>query len=509
MILELRSRNRLLFIQQADKIEYDQLNLATTISGFDYKGNKKIAWTKKYLENGSYISSGFWHKLASLRKIGYNVQMPNLTNIIDTSVTIENINEWIDDIDFANPKINPRWYQRKALFLSQKYSVSRGDFATGAGKTLICYLVSRYILEKKLSDKGKKVLIVVPSIQLVSQTRDEWMNELQTDNYITLDIISGSFPELRNATGNVILGNIDSLKEFPASFFKDVGAIIYDEAHKLTTATYQQIFFNCLSNDLEMIYSVSGSWYDANTKGDFESESISGPLLISVPAHQLMKEGSLTPVQIHEVPLVYDKQISEMYYNHNDCQVTEFVNKRNHFELNFIRSQRKRFDAIVNIAGKVEHNQLMLFKSVAYCKAFAAELQKLFVEKQIHVIVGDVGSSDRERIKQLTANNDNVVICATYGTMSTGISINNLWVLHLVEPPKSFIWVRQSIGRMLRLHPSKDTAIIISYVDIFKKYIKTWLGPARTNIAANHLTSRVKIYIQQKFEYKILPEIKL
>lgn len=506
MILDLVAKNRLLHIRQADNIEYEQLKLLSTISGTDYKGRKAIPWTKTYIENSAFLPAGFWHKIAKLRQTNWNVQLPNITNIVDSSVTVESVDEWIDNLTFKKSYIEPRWYQRKAVFLSQKYAISRGDFATGAGKTLICYLVARYILEKKLAQKGKKVLMVVPSVQLVSQTMSDWYNDYQTDDYIKLDIISGSFPELRHPDGNVILGNIDSLKEFPKSFFKDVGAIIYDEAHKLTTSTYKQVFANCIQNDLDMIYSVSGSWYDANTKGDYECEAISGPLLISVPASQLMAEGSLTPAKIFEVPLHHQYEVCERYYNHEDCQVTEFKNIRNHFELGFIRSQRTRFEAIMAVVEKLEHNQLMLFKSVDYAKQFVAAIKATMPHKQPYLIAGEVSTADRDRIKAITETNDNVIICATYGTMSTGVSINNLFGLHFIEPPKSFIWVRQSIGRTLRLHSSKTYAMIFSYVDIFKKYNYDWGGPQK-NIVSKHLKARIKIYEQQNFEFKVLEPI--
>ena len=509
MKLELVAKNKLLHISQADKIEYKQLELSTTISGTDYKGRKKINWTKSYIEKAAFMPAGFWYKMVKLSKSGWNVQMPNITNIVNSSITVEEIDEWIDNLTFAKDYIQPRWYQRRALYLNQKYSISRGDFATGAGKTLICYMTARYVIEKKFISNNKKVLMVVPSVQLVSQTRSDWMNDYQTDALIKLDIISGSFSGDRNASGNVILGNIDSLKEFPKEFFKDVGAIIFDEAHKLTTDTYQLMFSYCVGLDLDMIYSVSGSWYDEGTKGDFECERLSGPLLVSVPAHQLMDEGSLTPAKIFEVPLIHNYETSNIYYNHPDCQVTEFRNIRNHFELNFIRSLTKRFDIIMQTVGQLEHNQLLLFKSVDYARSFAKRIQENFPDKQCHVIVGDVSTTERDRIKGITEKFDNVIICATYGTMSTGISINNLFGLHFVEPPKSFIWVRQSIGRTLRLHPSKLFALVMAYVDIFKRYNKEWEGPKTGNIAGKHMKHRVKIYSQQKFEFKILNMIQV
>ena len=46
-----------------------------------------------------------------------------------------------------------------------KYRQSLSQLATRAGKTLIAYIVFRYMLE----NGAKKILMVVPSIQLVKQ----------------------------------------------------------------------------------------------------------------------------------------------------------------------------------------------------------------------------------------------------------------------------------------------------------------------------------------------------
>ena len=290
----------------------EQIKLTCTVSGTDYKKKRAIKWTKTYVDNNC-IPAGFWMKMLQLSKMGYHVNIPNMSNIVDADYTAEDANDWIDEIEFKKDYIQPRWYQRKALYLAMKYSISRGDFATGAGKTLICYLVARSILERKLTAKGKKVLVVVPSVQLVSQTRDAWINDYQSDDAVVIDVVSGSYSGERNPNGNVILGNIDTLRGFPKSFFKDVGAVIYDEAHKLTTETYKSIFYHLLPNELDLTYSVSGSWYDEDTKGDYECESLSGPLLISVPAHLLMAEGSLSKLRVFEVPFVHNYATSDGY----------------------------------------------------------------------------------------------------------------------------------------------------------------------------------------------------
>lgn len=501
--------DRIFQLIQVTNEEFELLQSEFTLEGWSYKGRKKYKWTREFMKMSTYLSSGFWHKLMKFsQEKNIRIEIDGIQKFVNPDITLDGITEWVGNLSFRASWLDPRWYQIKALYFSQRYPISRGDFATGSGKTFICYLVSRYILEKKLQQSGKKVLMVVPSVQLVTQTMNDWKDDYMDDDFIQLDIRSAEFPEYQNENGNVILGNIDTLKNYPKEFFKDVGAIIYDEAHKLTTNTYKKIFDHVQHNELSMIYSVSGSWWDKGTPEDMECEELSGPILLEVPAWLLMQEGSLTPVRVNEIPIIWSRDVSEGYYNAPDCQVTEFKNMRNHFELSYIRSLRQRVDFISGIIKKIEYNQLLLFKSVSYLEEFERVLKELCPDKEVLKIIGDISGKRREEIKKITESQTNVIIVATYGTMSTGVSINNLTTLHFIEPPKSFVWVRQSIGRTLRLHMEKSEALIISYVDIFKKYDKAWKGPHR-NIAAGHLKHRVDIYEKQRFPYKILKQTNL
>jgi superfamily II DNA or RNA helicase len=80
------------------------------------------------------------------------------------------------------------------------------------------------------------------------------------------------------------------------------------------------------------------------------------------------------------------------------------------------------------------------------------------------------------------------IICATYGTFSTGINIPNLGHLIFAAPYKSKIRILQSIGRVLRKHASKNGAIIYDLVDHNNKWF-----PKYGDI-------RLRFYDKEKFE---------
>ena len=74
------------------------------------------------------------------------------------------------------------------------------------------------------------------------------------------------------------------------------------------------------------------------------------------------------------------------------------------------------------------------------------------------------------------------------------------WLHHMIAaaPQKSKTKVPQSIGRMLRLHETKDDtgAVLYDIVDDL-----TW--KSKKNFAMLHFLERVKMYDADKFDYEI------
>ena len=88
------------------------------------------------------------------------------------------------------------------------------------------------------------------------------------------------------------------------------------------------------------------------------------------------------------------------------------------------------------------------------------------------------------------------VLVASYGTLSTGVSINAIFNVIFADSFKSEQIVIQSIGRSLRLHEDKKTAVIFDIVDIFD-------ADSKRNILYKHFTEREKFYQKRRYPYKI------
>ena len=144
-------------------------------------------------------------------------------------------------------------------------------------------------------------------------------------------------------------------------------------------------------------------------------------------------------------------------------------------------------------------NTLILFSRVeSHGKILFELINSNANGRKVFFIHGGVGVEERERVREITEKENNAIIIASYGTMSTGVNIRNLHNVIFSSPSKSRIRNLQSIGRVLRKGKNKSNAILYDIADdITYKSSK--------NYTLNHFIERVKIYNEEKFNYEIVP----
>jgi PAS domain S-box-containing protein len=119
------------------------------------------------------------------------------------------------------------------------------------------------------------------------------------------------------------------------------------------------------------------------------------------------------------------------------------------------------------------------------------------VNKKIYYIHGNIKAEEREEIRKAMETEHNVILIGSVGTVSTGTNIKNLHNIIFASPSKSRIRNLQAIGRVLRLNENKDEAILYDLADDLR-YKK------RENYTLTHFQQRIKIYNEEKFDYKII-----
>jgi type I site-specific restriction endonuclease len=159
-------------------------------------------------------------------------------------------------------------------------------------------------------------------------------------------------------------------------------------------------------------------------------------------------------------------------------------------------TNQTRNDFIRNLVLSLEGNSLILFQFVEkHGKDLYANIKLHAKNRQVFFVFGGTDVEVRESVRAITEKEKDAIIVASYGTFSTGVNIRNLHNIIFASPSKSRIRNLQSIGRGLRIGDDKSAAILFDIADDFR------LGKF-TNYTLKHFIERVKIYDDEKFNYK-------
>ncbi len=294
---------------------------------------------------------------------------------------------------------------------------------------------------------------------------------------------------------NIYIGTYQSLEKWPKEFFKKFHTIAVDESHGAKSKTLTTI----LKKTIKTAYSrfgVSGTFPPDDSCEILTIQSLLGPKITEVSATELKEKGIISPMEIRALIL-----------NHNDVDYQsrlEIIKKSGmgkealELEKDFIHNSEKRIDLIVKLIEKCDKNTLILFHTIEYGQKLLLRLKDRISDKEFFYIDGDVRNKSREEIKQFMEDTTGKtkILIASFGTLSTGVSITSIFNVVFADSFKSEQIIIQSIGRALRLHEDKKTAIIYDIVDIF--------DPDNTkNILFNHFKEREKFYQKRKYPYKI------
>jgi type I site-specific restriction endonuclease len=128
-------------------------------------------------------------------------------------------------------------------------------------------------------------------------------------------------------------------------------------------------------------------------------------------------------------------------------------------------------------------------------KDLYANIKEHAGNRHVFFVFGGTDVEVRESIRAITEKERDAIIVASYGTFSTGVNIRNLHNIIFASPSKSRVRNLQSIGRGLRIGENKTEAVLFDIVDDFRigKY---------ANYTLKHFIERVKIYDEEKFNYK-------
>ena len=155
----------------------------------------------------------------------------------------------------------------------------------------------------------------------------------------------------------------------------------------------------------------------------------------------------------------------------------------------------ERINLLLNdVLPKCDKNTLILAHHTEYINYIYNRVLEKYPNRHILKITGSISSKKRDKVKQTMKEHNDCILIASYGCMSTGITLANLCYGVLFESFKSNIVNMQSIGRGLGLSDIKDKYILYDFVDVFNNEI--------TNKIFLQGLSRIKIYQREENQHK-------
>lgn len=530
MTFKYDKENEKIILQESTRIEYHQLQLWLTRKVKGWKFNPKVKmgiWDGNisYFENGR-VPLGLWKEcLISANEINVPFKITNKEDFpVDRGITYEDVSNFCLDF-FKGHKIKdektgewkpfmPHDYQINTAFKILKNKFCIGEVATSGGKSLIISIVFFYIL--KNIDPNFKFLLIVPSISLVTQFYENLIeynygaNNLEEIRDKKIDFVLGNKDFLpcdlrieeimsespRKWTGtkdaNIYIGTYQSLINWPKEWFPQFNCVVVDEAHQAKASSLQKIMGRTFGH-AQYRFGVSGTFPNDDTCEILTIQACTGPKVSQIEASLLVEKGSITPMNIKALLLNYN----EVELNNKLKRARGPNNGRElyEYEKKFIQKSEKKQNFIQKLVEKkCDGNTLILFHSIEYgLEVF--EKVKQIIGKDVHYIDGEVSGKKRKEIFDKMGG-VNQVLVASYGTLSTGVSINSIEYVIFADSFKSESLIIQSIGRSLRKFDGKKMATIYDLVDVLDINQKN-------NSFYRQFTERKSFYEKRKYPFEI------
>ena len=396
----------------------------------------------------------------------------------DEEFSLAEAKEYVDKL---RPKHAPRDYQLDAFVHAIRTRRSLLLSPTASGKSLIIYLLARFLQHKGL----KKGLIVVPTVSLVEQLTSDFKDYSETNGWNVSDNIHKIYQGQEKDTDKFLtISTWQSLYKMPKQWFAQFDFVIGDEAHQFKAKSLTDIMTG-----------LTNAKYRIGTTGTLDGTK----------THRLVLEGLfgsvrkvITTKELMDAKHLAEFQIKCLLLRHAEsiCQAAKNFTYQQEIEYLVLNDSRNRF--ITNLAASLEGNTLVLYQYVDKHGRILHKLieDKLGTDRKIFFVSGETDVDIREEIRKIVEQETQAIIVASFGTFSTGINIRNLHNIIFASPSKSRIRNLQSIGRGLRKSDTKDSAQLFDIADDmrYKKH---------ENYTLKHFAERIKIYTEEKFAFKV------
>lgn len=395
----------------------------------------------------------------------------------------------------------------KELMISDR---TTAVMACGSGKTLVALWVAESL-------DAKNILILLPSLALVSQTFLEWSEHTKFKDYDCLFICSDktigqdedeikinpeelAFPVAtdikvikqflnQNSYRKIVFSTYHSCDLIPKEFKFDLA--IFDEAHK-TAGRQDKAFAYALQNkniniSKRLFLTATPKHYDINKKQSafsMDDESIYGKVCYKLSFSAAVKQNIICPYKII-ISTLTEEEVNRELINTSTVNI-----KKKLLDAKNIANSL----ALTNAISQNDIKKAFTFhKSIKEAKCFASNSSRIITAslkkyKILH-INGEMNSIERKRIME-DFKRSSLAILSNARCLTEGIDVPSVDMVVFMSPKKSQIDVIQAAGRAMRKHEGKKEGYIL--IPIFleaQENIEEALNKTQYNDAWNILQS--------------------
>lgn len=329
------------------------------------------------------------------------------------------------------------------------------ELATGAGKSLIIADVARRINEMS----GKKLLCMAPSKELIEQNYAKY---IAAGNPASLFSASVGIKSTRHpavfGTPITVLNSIERFKD-------DFAGIIIDECHRIDPTTKAIIAGMREGNPNLRVIGLTatpyrlgdGYIYQIGLDGK-QVEQANNPLfsrlVYRIQTQELVNRGFLTPPEM---------LASDRHYDAASLQ----LNKQNQFDAGevaqvFEGKGRLTADIVADVIDKADHRFGVMFFAASI--QHAQEIMESLPPEHSRLVTGATPKADRARILA-DFKSGRIHYIVNRDVLTTGFDAPNVGTIAIMRATESAGLLLQIIGRGLRLHDGKESALILDYAE--------------------------------------------
>jgi superfamily II DNA or RNA helicase len=369
-----------------------------------------------------------------------------------------------------------RDYQEKSIYAVLKQGRGVTVIPTAGGKTLIMAGVIKSLTG--MVSNNLKTLVLVPSIQLVEQTANDFIE------YGLTNVSKWSGDNEYNPDSSIIVAGTQILmsEKTDLSVLADINVLLVDEVHSLKRG-----------NKINEVLKFINTSFKFGFTGTMPSSKIDqwniigkiGPITYEQKTHVLKEQSYVSNFKIIILNVKHlDVPKSELDFSQPALAYQQ--------ECEFLQNSFRRNEIITNLSLKLQENSLIMVDRIEHGEMLFNFINQHLIlremERPVYFIQGATEIEDREKIRSLMDKRRDVIVVAISKIFSTGINIPNLHNIIFASAGKAKIKIMQSIGRVLRLHHTKTLATIFDIAD-------------NTKYGKKHVEERKKMYTIEKYEY--------